>query len=1640
MSQIPASREQLSPLKRAILELRELRARLDEADRIQREPIAIIGMGFRLPGGAHEESSLWRILSDGVDVITEIPGDRWDLEAYYDPDPDKPGKMNCRHGAFLSGVDRFDAEFFGISPREAASMDPQHRLLLETSWQALETAAIAPASLRDTKMGAFVGVSTNDYGRMVYADEEGIDAYSTVGNSYSAAAGRLSYFFGVHGPSLAIDTACSSSLVAVHQACRSLRQGECNLALAAGVNVILTPHANINFCKSRMLAPDGRCKTFDASADGYVRGEGCAVVVLKPLSSALASGDRILAVIRGSAVNQDGRSGGLTAPNGPAQEAVIREALVAADVVPHEVSYLEAHGTGTSLGDPIEVRAACAVLCKDRPPDQPLAIGSIKTNIGHLEAAAGVAGLLKVILAFQHKLIPPHLHLKKKNPYIDWDQWPIVVPTALTPWNPANGRCIAGVSSFGFSGTNAHVVVSEPPPAAMSSESLGQNFVQMSGTPLQLLPLSARNESALLELAGRYQQLFSKNPNLELADVCHTAGIGRSHFEYRLAVVAADLPEAEARLAACLSGRKDRRLFSGRRTKSVAPGVVFMFTGQGSQYRGMARELFETQPVFRRELEKCAAILKPLLPVALLDLFFADDIQSRNENKDHPLNQTRYTQPALFALEYALATMWRSWGVEPVTVLGHSVGEYVAACVAGVFSLEDGLQLIAERGRLIGALPGGGVMAAVSAHESRISKAVQALGSRVSVACINGPANVVVSGESEAVHSLLSALKDEGVQSRSLVVSHAFHSELMDPILDAFVRAAAKVRYSEPSIPIVSNVTGRLATPGLMSNPEYWRRHIREPVQFAGSIRFVRETGQSVFLEIGPQPVLSGMARATAPETDVVWAMSLNRNQKNWDSLLEAASTLYVNGIDLDWRGLPTTRKGKRLSLPTYPFQRSRFWLENRKPHDDTVARVAGLDAENWFYRLEWRAQRPLAMAAGHGGIALADLTPAIMGEEASKRLSRGYWIVLGDADGIGERVADFILERGQECVLVSQGQEYQFAKGTRATIDPLRPQDFERLFLEATAAHMCPLNGVLNLWPANEQIRTETTATEWEATQQRVAAEVLHATQAFLALPSHSFSIDARIWIVTRGGQPVPFEGSSSDSVSEPIQALAWGLARVISLEHPGRFGAIIDLDPATASRESAAALWSEIELGDEEDAVAYRDGQRFLPRLVHAERPPAKPFSLSSHGSYVVTGGLGGLGLLITEWLATRGAGQIVLVSRRAFPDCRLWSDLPTDDPHRAAVQTIIRAEKLGAKVTVEQGDVGDEKAMRVILDRFSKADFPLRGIIHCAVDMTGHSIRDLDLEAFRKMCHPKALGAWVLHRLTSELDLDFFILFSSITALWGAGGLGHYAAANQTLDSLAHWRRRCGLPALSVNWGTWDEMRVATKGDKELFKRSGLRPMPAAQALTALERLIQNHTGTADHSPAVASAVVASVDWEALRGVYEARRARPIFSEIKSQRAEFQKSRIERPSISRPDFLGQLRRAPASRRREILFAQLRSVAGEVLGFEPGREIDLEQGLFDMGMDSLMAVELKGRLERSLDLQLPSSVLFNYPNIRALTGYILAEAFDSEPFKETTGALSNGAQALSDIEALNDASEDEIANLLLTRLEQLK
>ena len=644
------------------------------------EPTAVIGMGLRFPG-AETPSAFWRLLRDGVDAVTEVPPERWDLSAYYDPDPATPQKMCSRWGGFLRQVDQFDSLFFGISPREALVMDPQQRLLLEVTWEAVEDAGMAPERLARSATGVFLGICGSDYSHISAGMGESLSAHAGTGNALSIAANRLSYVLDLRGPSLAVDTACSSSLVAAHLAVRSLRSRECDLAFVGGVNLVLYPDVSVTFSQARMMTPDGRCKTFDAEANGYVRAEGCGVLILKRLSDAIRDHDRLLALVRGTAVNQDGRSNGLTAPNGPSQQAVIRAALADAGVQPSEVSYVEAHGTGTPLGDPIEVEAIAQVFCGGRSKSQPLAIGSVKTNVGHAEGAAGLAGMIKVVLALEHAEIPPHIHLRTLNPHVPWDALPVVVPTTLTPWHPPSGRRLAGVSSFGFGGTNAHVVfesapVVEPPPAAVER-------------PLHLLSLSAKSEPALRTLAGRFADHLGSIPGLSLADVSFTANSGRSHFAHRLAVVSATADGAREQLTAAHAGQQPASARLGKTPAAARPRVAFLFTGQGSQYVGMGRSLFETQPTFRQELERCNDLLRPFLERPLLDVLYPPP------GIGSPLDETAYSQPALFALEYALAQLWRSWGVEPTWVLGHSVGEYVAACVAGVFGLEDGLRLIA---------------------------------------------------------------------------------------------------------------------------------------------------------------------------------------------------------------------------------------------------------------------------------------------------------------------------------------------------------------------------------------------------------------------------------------------------------------------------------------------------------------------------------------------------------------------------------------------------------------------------------------------------------------------------------------------------------------------------------------------------------------------------------------------------------------------------------------------------------------------------------------------------------------------------------------------------------------------------------
>lgn len=917
--------------QRLLLALDEALTKLETVKQRQSEPIAIIGMSCRFPFASDPEA-FWRLLRDGVDAVTEIPSSRWDVDAYYDPDPQARGKMYCRYGAFLQQVDHFDSLFFGISPREAMALDPQQRLLLEVSWEALERAGIAPAKLFGSQTGVFVGIGQNDYSdRTSSAVKESI--YDSTGNSFAFAAGRVSYFLGAQGPNMAIDTACSSSLVALHLAVASLRQQECELALVGGAHLRLSPNTTITLSRAQALAPDGRCKTFDAAADGFGRGEGCGVMVLKRLSDAVRDGDSVLALIRGSAVNHDGPSSGLTVPNERSQEQLIRQALKNAEIKPADISYLEAHGTGTTLGDPIELSALAAVFAEENRKDRvaPLFIGSVKTNVGHLEAAAGMAGLMKVVLSLQHQEIPPHLHFQQPNPHIPWHELPFVVPTERTPWTLGGGQGrMAGVSSFGMSGTNAHIVLSEAPNATPTRST--------SERPWQILALSAKTEQALRDMATQYEKHLRQATTLSLADVCFTANTGRSHFAHRLSLVASSSEEMCQKLAS--ANQDSVHALAVGMARGVAadierPQVAFLFTGQGSQYVGMAQELYESEPIFRQILTRCDEIVRATgyLQSSLLDVLYPSRQpyqKSKIEIGESLLNETSYTQVALFALEYALAQLWLSWGVTPSVLMGHSVGELVAACVAGIFSLEDGLKLIAARGRLMQASQPG-QMAVLFTTKEIVETAIYATASssRVSIAALNGPQNVVISGESQAIAAVVTYLTDQDVESRRLNVKRAFHSRLMEPILADFLRVARQITYHKPRLSLLSNVTGGPSS--AMSTPEYWTRHIMQPVRFANSMETLQQMGVEIFVEIGPKPILLGMGRRCLSGGGGTWLPSLRQSRSNWQQLLESVGELYVCGVPLDWDALERSSAStprRKVLLPTYPFQRERYWVK----------------------------------------------------------------------------------------------------------------------------------------------------------------------------------------------------------------------------------------------------------------------------------------------------------------------------------------------------------------------------------------------------------------------------------------------------------------------------------------------------------------------------------------------------------------------------------------------------------------------------------------------------------------------------------------------------------------------------------------
>ncbi len=2047
--------EQLSPSQRALLALKDLRAKLESLERAKAEPIAIIGIGCRFPGSANDPQTYWQLLRTGRDAITEVPTDRWSLAEYYDPNPDAPGKMYTRYGGFIDHIDKFDPRFFGISPREAASMDPQQRLLLEVCWEALEHANIVPHTIAGSLTGVFIGISTSDYAQMqsYRNDATDIDAYAGTGNAFSVASGRLSYTLGLQGPNVAVDTACSSSLVALHLACQSLRAGESHLALAGGVNAILAPGATINFCKARMLAADGRCKTFDEAADGYVRGEGCGFVVLKRLSDALAHGDHIIALIRGSAVNQDGKSNGLTAPNGPAQEAVMQQALANAKVSPGEVSYVEAHGTGTSLGDPIEVRALGNVYREGRDANQPLAIGSVKTNFGHLEAAAGISGLIKVALALQHAEIPPHLHFKKLSPHLALDHIPAIIPTQLMPWPARNGKRIAGLSSFGFSGTNAHVILEGVNQEKLANE---PNRIER---PLHVLTLSAKSAAALHEQAERYAHSSAWHEHA-LADVCFTANTKRAHFEQRLALWTDSPEHAREKLAEFAKGKPSPAIITGVAKNAAARGkIAFLFTGQGAQYLGMGKQLYDTQPTFRAALDKCDALLRPYLEAPLLEVLHynspleggqgdvgrddnatsnksshlsfcpengalrleessvpdvgasAREVPSRMTNRSEAaqnntplkggmvasnqqpttsnlLDQTAYTQPALFALEYALAELWKSWGITPHAVLGHSVGEYAAACVAGMMTLEDGLKLIATRGRLMQALPQNGAMVAIFAEEERVARALVPYSNVVSIAAINDPRNVVISGERNAIAEIAKRFEAEGMKTKALTVSHAFHSPLMDPMLAPFEKVVSEVVFQNPEIPLISNLTAlplkiedgrskiddRDSQDSIFNPRTYYRRHVREAVRFSAAMQTLHEQGCQVFVEIGPHPTLLGMGAKCLPEGYGQWLPSLRKGQSDWQQMLKSLAALYVHGFEVDWRGCDRDYARRTVSLPAYPFQRERYWFAERgvknvdresllvdreagarstsndlrsttthpllgdrlhlplsreilfesrldsttfpegedvRWHGATLLPIAAFTemalaaaretfAREDFAIAEMQVREPLLLSSAQARTLQLVLTPeengnaafqifslvieeeareipplkgasrareeskesttlnntplkgriregrlwklhvhgrlhamqtapvpaafvpeevrqrcehtwkgeeyfeqlrrhglelgksfrcfnqlwkgsdealgqlqwpersrtesgnyrfplalletcalaastfaanafagmngklsapkllaglasyrllgetsnarwshvqfrrnqndeepcadirlfdakgevvlealgaryqtldrAMLQQAAGERLKEWFyeiawqlkprsagndqysvacsryepaldtsqktWLIFAGREGLGAQIAEQLQQRGERGLLVFAGEAYQHCADGSFVINPTSAADYEHVLQRVLSANVS-LRGVAHMW--SMQAESETSLAQLEAAQDLSCASALLLAQALNKMNAAS---KPRLWLLTRGAQPAslvipplrqaeiaslaheepselkkaaafdytprkggiealaanenfPLEGDvacgekilsarvASNSASKDSlnlsQVSLWGFGRVLALEHSEMWGGMLDLD-IPANEDEAAQICAELCNAEGEDQIALRAGQRYVARLVPNKSVEAKPINIHADATYLITGGLGSLGLRVARWLAARGARHLVLTGRTGLPERATWETSAQQEKFGNAIATVRELEAQGVTIHLAKVDVGDQAQMKAMWAELQHTLPALRGIVHAAGVSQALPVQSLTPQILSDVLRPKVAGTWILHELSQSFALDFFVCFSSVSAIWGSQGLAHYAAANHFLDGFAYYRRALGLPAMSLNWAQWAGDSMASHDTQSGLERMGLHSLPPEQALAALDVLLS--------SDAIQK-VIANVHWNTFKPVLEVKARRPLLEHLGAQ------VEAHAQAIVKSELLQRLEEAEAGEREEILLSFVAEQAAKVLGLDLAHGLDPQKPLAEFGLDSLMAVELRNALGLAVGKTLPSTLLFDYPTLEALAKYLSTE-----------------------------------------------
>ncbi|KYC36595.1 polyketide synthase [Scytonema hofmannii PCC 7110] len=1530
--------------------------------------VAIIGMAGRFPGAKNIEE-FWQNLRDGVESIVSFTDEEL-ISSGIDPDMLNDPQY-VRSGAPLEDVELFDASFFGFNPREAEIIDPQQRHFLECAWQALENAGYDSKQYKGL-VGVYAGAGMNSYVFNLYSNQNiknSIDNYQLfVASDKDFLTTRVSYKLNLEGPSIDIQTACSTSLVAVHLACRSLLSGECDIALAGGVAISSSRKTGYLYREGGILSPDGHCRTFDANAQGTVSGEGVGIVVLKRLEEAIIDGDCIHAVIKGSAINNDGAlKVSYTAPRIDTQAHVIKAAQVIAEVDPETITYVEAHGTGTSLGDPIEIAALTQAFHASTQKKSFCAIGSVKTNIGHLDTTAGVASLIKTVLALEHKQIPPSLHFEQSNPQIDFDNSPFYVNTALSEWKTNGTPRRAGVSSFGIGGTNAHVILEEAPDVETSSPS----------RPWQLLLLSAKTDSALETATTNLITHLKQHPDLNLADVAYTLQVGRRAFDHRRMLVCQNFDDA----VKVLETKDSQRVFTHFQ-EPCNRQVVFMFPGQGAQYVEMGRELYETEPIFQEQVDRCCQLLKSLLGIDLCTILYPS--KGQTETAAQQLQQTYITQPALFVIEYALAQLWVSWGISPAAMIGHSIGEYVAACLAGVFSLEDALELVAARGRLMQQLPLGAMLSVPLSEEEIQPWLTQEL----TLAGINAPSLCVVSGSEEAIANLQTLLTQQGVECRRLHTSHAFHSHMMDSILEPFTKQVEKVNLNPPQIPFISNLTGTWITANEATNPSYWARHLRQTVRFATGIAELIKESEHILLEVGPGRTLSTFAKQQTNESMVFSSMRHPKDQQSDVAfLLNTLGRLWLAGVPVNWYGFYAAEHRHRLPLPTYPFERQRYWIEAQKTEDTSPRHIKLSKKPNiadWFYLPTWKQ---------------AKLLEPFQGTKFLKQ--KQCWLIFVDSCQLGSQIAQRLEQEGQEVITVTVGEEFAQLSKHAYAINPQKRDDYDALFQTLRTIDKIP-QFIVHFWgvTANTQPQNQTL---FEQTRSAISSFEKYQTLGFYSLLFIAQALSKQN--VTNPLQLIVVTNNVHDAIGQeeliPEKGTVLGPCKVIPQEYPNITCRNIDIfTPELITfqeKQLINQLVAELAAQPSDLVVAYRGDRRWEQTFESAQLKEVEEATtrLRKGGVYLIAGDLvGSLGLVFAENLAQTVQAKLVLIGNIGLPQRNEWSQwLATheeQDTISRHIKKILELEQLGVELLMIEADVANVEQMQAAIARAYEYFGQIHGVFYATPmsnEKSAFSIQEISRTESELQFNSKVYGLYVLEKVLQGKELDFYLLQSSLSSMLGGLGLVAYSAANLFIDAFVNKRNQTSsVPWFSVNW---DAVKYEEKQEKDTALGATLAElaMTPKEAWNVSQRILS--IGSASQF------IVSPGDLQIRLNTWIKHEAPQNAGNSQDLNTGDSLSQHSRPKLQTTYV------APSNE----IEKTIANIWQELLGVE---QIGIHDNFFELGGHSLLAVQVTSRLREIFQVELPlQSILFDAPTVAGLAAVIAENEPKQEELQEIAALL---------------------------------